>query len=968
MASVLLAAAMILTAVPVGASGFTAEEVEEDGFQWGPLEEYDDTFALENSESTNLMQDADSFVEMILGGETKAYNDQQIFFNDFQQARGDIQIKLLSDIEIQGYIPVAVGQEVTFDLNGHELKTGLQNEGRHFYAIDNYGVLTLLDSSSEQTGKIYARGIENLSGGTMIIESGKIVSCDSNGGACVWNEGDLTIHGGTFQTKYVGTPNDSVGIGCLNNQGKALITGGIFEDFNKRTYAIISTGEIEITPGKGKEVTVHGAHGGLAIDAGTAVVNGGMYSSDDYYGLYVSNDGFGADPMKAAVTVNGGSFDGKQYSVWIGSDYNNPVNSTIIINGGEFKQPLNAQEVTRENAIIVTGGTFAEEDSNNYVADGYELVEVSSGKYEVQPLTENNANANIKVGNRYYKTLNAAINAAPSGETIVLLKDLEEDVIIEAGKSVILDINGHTLTNEKENTIKNSGNLTIIDSKGNGIVDNISHARAAIWNEPGGQVILQGGTYTRSHENGNSSTNNGGNSYYTILNHGDMIINDGVNVTQDGHYSSLVENGWYDGTTPGAGKTTLVINGGSFGGGINTIKNDDWGELTIHGGTFKNTTQHAVMNWNEATINGGSFESTENSAIWNGYGDASMDQGNLVVNGGTFKSAEGKVDIYYYNGKNGGSVTVSGGTFSSEVPEEFCAPGFEPVKNADGSYGVEKPAPVIPVYYYNVTFDSQGGSSVSPIYSVREYTTIKAPVAPTKEGYDFAGWYKDAEGTTPWDFEKDWVTRNITLYAKWTEKEPEIPPVTAPAPVVVKLEEKTTNEVSISWTASEGALGYTLWTRAEGEDTYTRRYICYGDEGRSYTWKNRKPGTKYYFVVKAWTKDENGAYLFSEASRTVRGTTKPLPAEIEKVTVNANGDMKVTLRGKAVGANRYAMCWSRTADFGRYRIGIRTQYTKRTIDKNLKPGTYYVKVRSYRQLSTSRVYGDWSEAVKVVIS
>lgn len=55
--------------------------------------------------------------------------------------------------------------------------------------------------------------------------------------------------------------------------------------------------------------------------------------------------------MQAAVTVNDGTFDGKSYSVWVGSDYNNPVNSTIAIKGGTFLKALNRQDVSRPNAI-----------------------------------------------------------------------------------------------------------------------------------------------------------------------------------------------------------------------------------------------------------------------------------------------------------------------------------------------------------------------------------------------------------------------------------------------------------------------------------------------------------------------------------------------------------------------------------------------------------------------------------------
>jgi uncharacterized repeat protein (TIGR02543 family) len=66
-----------------------------------------------------------------------------------------------------------------------------------------------------------------------------------------------------------------------------------------------------------------------------------------------------------------------------------------------------------------------------------------------------------------------------------------------------------------------------------------------------------------------------------------------------------------------------------------------------------------------------------------------------------------------------------------------------------------------------VTFDSQGGSAVSAATAIPG-TTITDPAAPTRPGYAFIGWYKEAACVTPWDFSTDTVTADITLYAKWT--------------------------------------------------------------------------------------------------------------------------------------------------------------------------------------------------------
>ncbi|MEY9974480.1 putative repeat protein (TIGR02543 family) [Lysinibacillus sp. RC46] len=69
---------------------------------------------------------------------------------------------------------------------------------------------------------------------------------------------------------------------------------------------------------------------------------------------------------------------------------------------------------------------------------------------------------------------------------------------------------------------------------------------------------------------------------------------------------------------------------------------------------------------------------------------------------------------------------------------------------------------------YIVTFDSNGGSEVSS-QTVGYNELVKAPAAPKKEGYTFNGWHKDKELTVLWDFTKDVVTKNVTLYAKWTK-------------------------------------------------------------------------------------------------------------------------------------------------------------------------------------------------------
>lgn len=129
-----------------------------------------------------------------------------------------------------------------------------------------------------------------------------------------------------------------------------------------------------------------------------------------------------------------------------------------------------------------------------------------------------------QVGDRSYSTVSGAVEAAEAGATVTLLKDVIEDVVVPAGKIVTLDLAGCKLTNSGGHTItvgKNAG-LTVVDSSSakTGVVDNITHGKAALSVEEGSIVNLSGGTFKRSQEKGTidystGATTANGNSYYT---------------------------------------------------------------------------------------------------------------------------------------------------------------------------------------------------------------------------------------------------------------------------------------------------------------------------------------------------------------------------------------------------------------------------------------------------------------------
>ena len=285
----------------------------------------------------------------------------------------------------------------------------------------------------------------------------------------------------------------------------------------------------------------------------------------------------------------------------------------------------------------------------------------------------------------YYNTLPAAVAAAKDGNTITLLRDVTADVVIPAGKTIILDLNGKTLTNVSSNTITNEGTLTIT---GTGTVDNVTHGKAALVNY--GTATLNGGNFTRSLENPENNKNNGGgNSFYTILNDkgATMTINEGVTVSNVGHFSSMIRNVGDDEAV-----SKMTINGGTFSGGINTVKNDANGELTINGGDFSNTSQVVIMNWNKATISGGTFEANASAeavlftAKWSEDGAV----GDLKIEGGTYVCAANQkliVDRFNNNAQYLGTAVISGGTFTAD-PTSYLATGYTATEGSNGVWTV----------------------------------------------------------------------------------------------------------------------------------------------------------------------------------------------------------------------------------------------------------------------------------------
>lgn len=424
---------------------------------------------------------------------------------------------------------------------------------------------------------------------------------------------------------------------------------------------------------------------------GTRIIAPSSVTSTNVNGVMYSNKASG-ELNKSFGTNNDGSVDGRYFiNCWppVQPEYleNALKNNTVLSWTYRFDWDGDKQEDQTFTITVDPSNITLKKDNAVYCETKDGVMVVSEGKPVV-----------ATVDGTAYTAINDAI-AAANGKTLTLQANAA-DVKIPEGTTVTLDLNGHTISSSTDHAITNYGVLTVT---GAGTVDGGTTAgKGAIYNAPGATADLNGGTFT-------------GSKWYVIKNLGTMAI-DGARLEQKDNGSSAIANGYYGSlvndcgqTKPASAAVTLRIADGSVSGGMNAVKNDEHGVLTITGGTFSTaaTNGATILNWNKAEITGGTFTAGENTpaVISNGsYGDAGV--GELTIKGGEFSGGtalfgdpagnDEKAVTTITNGKFTGSfpassdadINISGGTYSNEVPSVYAAEGFAPVQNADGSYGV----------------------------------------------------------------------------------------------------------------------------------------------------------------------------------------------------------------------------------------------------------------------------------------
>lgn len=347
------------------------------------------------------------------------------------------------------------------------------------------------------------------------------------------------------------------------------------------------------------------------------------------------------------------------------------------------------------------------------------------------------------------------------GDTAVTSIQLKGNIDISntlvVTKDVTLDLNGHVLRLKEGKSgsvihVK-SGTLKLVDSNTEGKSHDFKVEDSGLWTLADdsytserktvkGGVITggTGSTYKYNNDIGQIVYNDCGGGMFVapgasfVMEGGNIVgcsagkSGGGVKVTNDGDFK--MSGGTISGCTAGGGggidnrgTTTLSDNAkikscsatgteiDDRGGGVCSYRNlTVSGSMVISGCTAQNNNSYAMY-------------------VTTGYPDARSS-----IEGGTF---DGSV---WLNHSSSGKITVSGGTFKNGVSGAWT-----------------------------VTFNTDGGSTVAE--QIRANAPATKPSEPTKDGYDFGGWYTDEAFTTEYKFtESEKVTQDMPLYAKWTKE------------------------------------------------------------------------------------------------------------------------------------------------------------------------------------------------------
>ena len=171
---------------------------------------------------------------------------------------------------------------------------------------------------------------------------------------------------------------------------------------------------------------------------------------------------------------------------------------------------------------------------------------------------------------------------------------------------------------------------------------------------------------------------------------------------------------------------------------------------------------------------------------------------------------------------------------------------------------------------------------------------------------------------------------------------------------------QTTSSVTLKWSKVKKATGYRVYQYDSSTGEWKTLKTT---TERTYTVKNLKPGTKYEFSIKAYTKTADGT-IWSKNTTRIETATKPATPSL-KLTSTKNGTANISW-SNVKGESGYQVYYSDKKNGDYIKINNYSANTVKTSKAKLTSGkTYYFKVRAYKKTASGTVYGSFSSVKSI---
>ena len=305
--------------------------------------------------------------------------------------------------------------------------------------------------------------------------------------------------------------------------------------------------------------------------------------------------------------------------------------------------------------------------------------------------------------------LKNAIDAAVDGveTTVTLGVDIVLDTAlsIPAGKMIVLDLDGKTLSiSTTEDVIDNSGTLTVKNGTVAAKDDGKDTAGVAIDNLTGAVLTVEEDAGCETKLIGRSAIKNSG----TSVVNGGVVESYNRNAIWGTAGSELTVNG---------GTVTSKTGSSGYGRAISSE-----GDVTIHGGEFYaggssgagDNYMNAIGMFNGAVLTIAPAEGeTVTVTSETDYAVSTMDNAKIYIYGGSFACHGDRTDVYDF--EENGNIKIYGGGFKHEPYQEYLAEDHVAVAEEDGSFSVkEVESTALTVNSYEELADALAGTRLEP--------------------------------------------------------------------------------------------------------------------------------------------------------------------------------------------------------------------------------------------------------------